>query len=84
MRKQLLEQAMNRGQRSVEACTCKLFHFYVLVSVCDCVFVGMLNMVEPLSIYPRHRERRRKREGEKEEREAYHHKPKNRTQEYYS
>lgn len=25
MRKQLLEQAMNRGQRSVEACACKLF-----------------------------------------------------------
>ena len=41
--------------------------------LCDCVRVGMLNMVGPLSTHPRHGERQRKREGEKEEREAYHH-----------
>ena len=52
--------------------------------LCDCVCVGMLNMVGPLSTHPRHGERQKKGEGEKEEREEYHHKPKNRTQEYYS
>ena len=80
MRKQLLEQAMNRGQRSVEACVCKLFSFFsmcVCVCVCDglcvsdclcdCVCVGMLNMVRHLSTHLRHGERQRKREEEKEE-----------------
>ena len=73
MRKQLLEQAMSRGQRSVEACACKLFSFLctgMCTYVCDCACVGMLNMVGHLSTHLRHGERQRKREEEKEE---YHH-----------